>query len=58
MVNIVSQEKAKACHHKAFLTNIRHMQEKVIAMKAADMKEETKVNSPANQEMNHRTERN
>lgn len=58
MVNVVSQNKALAYHRKAFLTNIRHMQEKVAAMKAADMKEEAKINSPVNQEMNHQTERN
>ncbi len=54
----VSVDKARAARNKAFLTNIRYMQEKVIAMKAEEnYKEETNTNAPVNQENKTRDER-
>lgn len=42
MVNVISIEKARAFRHKTFAVNIRHMQEKVAAMKASDSAREDK----------------
>ena len=57
MINI-SEEKARKARNKAFLTNIRYMQEKVVAIKAEDKhKEGLIVNTPANQDSKTRDER-
>ncbi len=54
----VSVNKARAARNKAFLTNIRYMQEKVIAIKAEEnYKEESNMNAPAKHENKTRDER-
>lgn len=59
MVNVISLEKARALHSKAFSLNIRCMQEKVAAMKAADSyKEDTNANSLTSQDKTKTGERN
>lgn len=58
MANIISTEKAKKFRSKAFLTNIRYMQERVVAMNAEQNKEDVRANSPVNQESKSKSERN
>ena len=54
----VSMEKARAARNKAFLTNIRYMQEKVVAIKAEDNQQDSaRSNSPANQDNKIRDDR-
>ncbi len=54
----ISADKARAARNKAFLTNIRYMQEKVVAIKAEEnQKDDVNVNSPANQDSKTRDER-